>query len=42
MPQGLKLFTGTSNRELAREVAAYLNLDLGTRRSLLSVTARSW
>ena len=29
MPQGLKLFTGTSNRELAREVAAYLNLDLG-------------
>ena len=29
MPQGLKLFTGTSNRELAREVAVYLNLDLG-------------
>ncbi|MBS1115573.1 MAG: ribose-phosphate pyrophosphokinase [Nitrospirae bacterium] len=29
MPQGLKLFTGTSNRALAREVAAYLNLDLG-------------
>ena len=29
MPQGLKLFTGTSNRELAREVAAYLNLNLG-------------
>jgi len=29
MPQGLKLFTGTSNTELAREVATYLNLDLG-------------
>lgn len=29
MPQGLKLFTGTSNTELAREVAKYLNLDLG-------------
>lgn len=29
MPQGLKLFTGTSNRELATEVAAHLNLALG-------------
>jgi len=29
MPRGLKLFTGTSNTELAREVAKYLNLDLG-------------
>jgi ribose-phosphate pyrophosphokinase len=29
MPQGLKLFTGTSNTELAREVSTYLNLDLG-------------
>jgi len=29
MPQGLKLFTGTSNTELAREVAKYLTLDLG-------------
>ncbi len=29
MPQGLKLLTGTSNKELAREVAAYLKLDLG-------------
>lgn len=29
MPQGLKLFTGTSNTELAREVATHLNLDLG-------------
>lgn len=29
MPQGLKLFTGTSNRELAKEVAARLNLALG-------------
>jgi len=29
MPQGLKLFTGTSNKELAGEVAAHLNLDLG-------------
>jgi ribose-phosphate pyrophosphokinase len=29
MPQGLKLFTGTSDRELAREVAGHLNLDLG-------------
>jgi ribose-phosphate pyrophosphokinase len=29
MPQGLKLFTGTSDRELAREVAGHLELDLG-------------
>ena len=29
MPQGLKLFTGTSDRELAREVAGHLKLDLG-------------
>lgn len=29
MPQGLKLFTGTSNTELAREVATHLNLYLG-------------
>ena len=29
MPRGLKLFTGTSNTELAREVAKHLNLDLG-------------
>ncbi|PKL51539.1 MAG: phosphoribosylpyrophosphate synthetase [Nitrospira bacterium HGW-Nitrospira-1] len=29
MPQDLKLFTGASNRELAREVAAHLNLALG-------------
>lgn len=29
MPRGLKLFTGTSNTELAKEVAKYLNLDLG-------------
>jgi ribose-phosphate pyrophosphokinase len=29
MPQGLKLFTGTSNKELAREVAAHLGLALG-------------
>ena len=29
MPQGLKLFTGASNRDLAEEVASYLNLDLG-------------
>lgn len=29
MPQGLKLFTGTSDRELAREVAGHLKLALG-------------
>jgi len=29
MPQGLKLFTGTSDVELAREVAGHLKLDLG-------------
>jgi ribose-phosphate pyrophosphokinase len=29
MPQGLKLFTGTSDRELATEVAGHLKLDLG-------------
>jgi len=29
MPQGLKLFTGTSDIELAREVAGHLKLDLG-------------
>jgi ribose-phosphate pyrophosphokinase len=29
MPQGLKLFTGTSNKELAKEVAAHLGLALG-------------
>lgn len=29
MPQGLKLFTGTSDRELAREVAGHLKLTLG-------------
>src|SRR5512139_3092530 len=29
MPRGLKLFTGTSNTELARQVARHLNLDLG-------------
>ena len=29
MPQGLKLFTGASNRDLAEEVASYLNLALG-------------
>ena len=29
MPQGLKLFTGTSDRQLAREVAGHLKLDLG-------------
>ena len=29
MPQGLKLFTGTSNSDLARDVAAHLNLELG-------------
>jgi ribose-phosphate pyrophosphokinase len=28
MPQGLKLFTGTSNKELAKEVAAHMKLDL--------------
>lgn len=28
MPQRLKLFTGTSNRELAKEVAAHMMLDL--------------
>jgi ribose-phosphate pyrophosphokinase len=29
MPQGLKLFTGTSDRQLAKEVAGHLKLDLG-------------
>jgi ribose-phosphate pyrophosphokinase len=29
MPQGLKIFTGTSNKELANEVASHLNLELG-------------
>jgi len=29
MPQGIKLFTGTSDRELATEVAGHLKLDLG-------------
>jgi ribose-phosphate pyrophosphokinase len=29
MPQGLKLFTGTSDRKLASEVAGHLKLDLG-------------
>src|SRR5512143_2667847 len=29
MPQGLKLFTGTSNMKLAGEVAAHLKLALG-------------
>ena len=29
MPQGLKLFTGTSDRELAKEVAGHLKIDLG-------------
>jgi ribose-phosphate pyrophosphokinase len=28
MPKELKLFTGTSNKDLATEVAAYMNLDL--------------
>lgn len=29
MPQGLKIFTGTAHRELAGEVAAFLNMKLG-------------
>jgi ribose-phosphate pyrophosphokinase len=29
MPQGLKLFTGTAHAELAKEVAAYLDVPLG-------------
>lgn len=29
MPQGLKIFTGTSNLKLAKEVATHLKLDLG-------------
>jgi ribose-phosphate pyrophosphokinase len=29
MPEGLKLFTGTAHRELAREVAAYLGMHVG-------------
>ncbi|MBI5641785.1 MAG: ribose-phosphate pyrophosphokinase [Nitrospirae bacterium] len=29
MPQGLKLFTGTAHRELAKEVASCLNIQLG-------------
>lgn len=29
MPQGLKLFTGTSNRALAKEVADYLAIEIG-------------
>lgn len=29
MPQGLKLFTGTAHSELAKEVAAYLNIKIG-------------
>ena len=29
MPEGIQLFTGNAHKELAKEIAAYLNMTLG-------------